>query len=84
MPFHQYKTHIANPIEEHLNECVHYATSNQVSNLHFTVSEIHQSLFENEVEVLKEKVEQDSGIKINISYSYQNKSTDSISVDAKK
>jgi len=83
LPFHQYKTHIANPIEEHLNECVHYATSNQVSNLHFTVSEIHQTLFENEVEVLKEKVEQDSKVKIDISYSYQNKSTDSICVDAK-
>ena len=83
LPFHQYKTHIANPIEEHLNECVHYATSNQVSNLHFTVSEIHQTLFENEVEVLKEKVEEDSKVKIDISYSYQNKSTDSICVDAK-
>ncbi|MFQ6600913.1 DUF4301 family protein [Flavobacterium sp. C3NV] len=83
LPFHQYKAHIANPIEEHLNECVHYATSNQVSNLHFTVSEIHQTLFENEVEVLKEKVEQDSKVKIDIGYSYQNKSTDSICVDAK-
>jgi nicotinamide riboside kinase len=83
LPFHQYKTHIANPIEEHLNECVHYATSNQVSNLHFTVSEIHQALFENEVEVVKEKVEQDSKVKIDIGYSYQNKSTDSICVDAK-
>jgi len=83
LPFHQYKTHIANPIEEHLNECVHYATSNQVSNLHFTVSEIHQTLFENEVEVLKEKVEENSGVKIEIGYSYQNKSTDSICVDAK-
>ncbi|MDA6071205.1 DUF4301 family protein [Flavobacterium sp. AC] len=83
LPFHKYKTHIANPIEEHLNECVHYATSNQVSNLHFTVSEAHQSLFENEVEVLKKKVEKASGSQINISYSYQNKSTDSISVDEK-
>ncbi len=81
LPFHQYKTHIANPIEEHLNECVHYASSNEVSNLHFTVSEAHQNLFENEVKVLKEKVEKDSGIEINISYSYQNKSTDSITVN---
>ncbi|MEP6803324.1 MAG: DUF4301 family protein, partial [Flavobacterium sp.] len=83
LPFHHYKTHIANPIEEHLNECVHYATTNQVSNLHFTVSENHQNLFENEVEVLKEKVEKSSGAQINISYSYQNKSTDSICVDVK-
>ncbi|KIO53650.1 DUF4301 family protein [Flavobacterium hibernum] len=83
LPFHQYQEHIANPIEEHLNECVHYASSNQISNLHFTVSETHQSLFEKEVEVLKEKVEKDSGIKIEVAYSYQNKSTDSISVDSK-
>ncbi|URC14281.1 DUF4301 family protein [Flavobacterium sp. B183] len=83
LPFHQYKRHIANPIEEHLNECVHYASSNQISNLHFTVSEAHQSLFENQIKVLKEKIEKDSGVKIDISYSYQNKSTDSICVDAK-
>lgn len=81
LPFHQYKTHIANPIEEHLNECVCYATSSQVSNLHFTVSEIHQELFEKAIDLVKVKVEKDSGTKINIAYSYQNKSTDSITVD---
>ena len=81
LPFHKYKTHIANPIEEHLNECVHYATANQVSNLHFTVSEIHQTLFENCVDLVKDKIENESGTKINIGYSYQNKSTDSITVD---
>ncbi len=81
LPFHQYKTHIANPIEEHLQECAHYASSNSVSNLHFTVSEIHQSQFEECVDAVKEKLEEESGTKINISYSYQNKSTDSITVD---
>lgn len=83
LPFHLYKTHIANPIEEHLNECVHYATSKNVSNLHFTVSEIHQDLFEKAVDEVREKVEKPSGTKINIGYSYQSKSTDSINVDAK-
>lgn len=83
LPFHLYKTHIANPIEEHLNECVHYATSKSVSNLHFTVSEIHQDLFEKAVDEVREKIEKPSGTKINIGYSYQNKSTDSINVDAK-
>lgn len=83
LPFHLYKTHIANPIEEHLNECVHYATSENVSNLHFTVSEIHQELFEKAVDEVKEKIEKPSGTKINIGYSYQNKSTDSINADLK-
>ncbi|KFF06895.1 DUF4301 family protein [Flavobacterium reichenbachii] len=83
LPFHQYKTHIANPIEEHLNECVHYATAEGSSNLHFTVSEIHQDLFEKAVDEVKEKIEKPSGTKINIKYSYQSKSTDSINVDLK-
>ncbi|WP_281235396.1 DUF4301 family protein [Flavobacterium gelatinilyticum] len=83
LPFHQYKDHIANPIEEHLNECVHYATSKNVSNLHFTVSEIHQDLFENAVNEIRGKIEKPSGVAIDITYSYQNKSTDSINVDAK-
>ncbi|MEO7977402.1 DUF4301 family protein [Flavobacterium sp.] len=83
LPFHHYKKHIANPIEEHLHECVHYATSNSVSNLHFTVSEIHQNQFEKCVLDVKRKIESESGIKIEINYSYQNKSTDSITVDLK-
>lgn len=83
LPFHEYKTHIANPIEEHLNECVHYATANQVSNLHFTVSEAHQVLFEESVIELKEKIEKASKTQINTTYSYQSKKTDSITVDAK-
>lgn len=81
LPFHQYQDHIANPIEEHLNECVHYATANQISNLHFTVSEIHQTQFEKAIELVQHKIEKKSGTKINIGYSYQNKSTDSITVD---
>lgn len=82
LPFHLYKTHIANPIEEHLNECVHYASSKNVSHLHFTVSEIHQHLFEKAVLEVKDKIEKPAGIDISIGYSYQNKCTDSITVDA--
>lgn len=83
LPFHEYKTHIANPIEEHLNECVHYATANQISNLHFTVSEAHQVLFEESIEELKWKIENASKTQINTTYSYQSKKTDSITVDVK-
>ncbi|WP_125722225.1 DUF4301 family protein [Flavobacterium ustbae] len=83
LPFHEYKTHIAIPIEEHLNECVHYATSGEISNLHFTVSEAHQNLFEESISLLKQKIENESDIQINVSYSYQNKTTDSVTVDLK-
>ncbi len=83
LPFHLYETHIANPIEEHLNECVNYASSKNVSNLHFTVSENHQNLFYEGVGEVLEKIEKLSGVKINIGYSYQNKNTDSITIDEK-
>jgi nicotinamide riboside kinase len=82
LPFHQYKTHIATAIEEHLQECAHYASSNNTSHLHFTVSEAHQNQFESVVNAVKSKVETQSGTSIEINYSYQNKSTDTLAVDA--
>jgi len=81
LPFHKYKTHIATAIEEHLYECAYYASSNGSSHLHFTVSEAHQNQFEGIVNTVKSKVEKESGTKINCSYSYQNKRTDTIAVD---
>jgi nicotinamide riboside kinase len=81
LPFHKYKNHIATAIEEHLYECAYYSSSNNSSHLQFTVSEIHQSQFESVVNSVKEKVEKESGITITTSYSYQNKATDTISVN---
>lgn len=81
LPFHKYKTHITTAIEEHLYECAYYSSSNKSSHLQFTVSETHQSQFENVVNSVKSKVEKESGTTIITSYSYQNKSTDTISVD---
>ena len=81
LPFHKYKTHIATAIEEHLHECAYYSSSNGVSHLHFTVSESHQSQFEQIINVVKSKVEKESGTIINTNYSYQNKATDTIAVD---
>ena len=53
LPFHLYETHIATPIEEHLNECAFYAASNSVSHLHFTVSENHEELFQKNISEVK-------------------------------
>ncbi|MEN9337083.1 MAG: hypothetical protein RLZZ500_2070 [Bacteroidota bacterium] len=81
LPFHQYPTHIATAIEEHLNECVQYAHSRGVSNLHFTVSEEHQAGFEAIIEQVKPTIEAEKNIAIQVKYSYQDKSTDVIAVD---
>jgi nicotinamide riboside kinase len=81
IPFHKYPANIVTPIEEHLHECAFYAASNNKSNLHFTVTENHQTQFENIVLTEKSKIEEKSNSIIAISYSYQNKQTDTIAVD---
>jgi nicotinamide riboside kinase len=81
LPFHKYTTHIATPIEEHLNESAFYSSSNEHSNLHFTISETHQMHFERIIANVKDKVEKQSDTQININYTYQKKSTDTIAVD---
>jgi len=81
LPFHKYATTIATPIEKHLYECGSYSCSNGYSHLHFTVSEGHQSQFEEIVNSIKTKVEEESKTKITVSYSYQSKSSDTLAVD---
>ena len=49
--------------------------------MHFTISEEHQSQFEEIVGLVKNDVQEKFNTNINVSYSYQNKSTDSIAVD---
>lgn len=81
LPFHKYSSHIATPIEEHLNEGVNYASSNGISNIHFTISEIHREHFEKIIDGVKDKIEKQSGVQINIKFSVQNVATDTIAVD---
>ncbi|MDI5893788.1 DUF4301 family protein [Flavobacterium algoritolerans] len=83
LPFHRYKTHIVTPVEQHLNECVHYANSNLKSNLHFTVTESHLAQFKKTISAIKGKLEKKSGIAIHVSYSCQNENTDTLAVDFK-
>jgi hypothetical protein len=81
LPFHVYLNNIATPIEEHLYECGYYSNVNGVSNLHFTVSEAHQPQFEGIINKVKHSVEKETQTAVAVSYSYQNKSTDSIALD---
>lgn len=81
LPFHKYENHIATAIEEHLNECIWYATSNEISDLHFTVSEEHQADFEAIVNEIKGKFESQNNTSISVKYSYQDKATDVVAVN---
>ena len=81
LPFHKYEDHIATALEEHLFESAYYASSNKHSHLHFTISETHQSQFENILDTIKSPIEKQSGTTIDVSYSFQSKKTDSIAVN---
>jgi len=81
LPFHKYATKIATPIEEHLYECGYYSSTNNKSFLHFTVSESHQKQFEQIIDTVKDKVEKETQTSIEVTYSYQDKSTDTIAVN---
>lgn len=81
LPFHEYPSHTATPVEEHLNEVAMYANSNGVSNLHFTISEIHRLQFNSIIDSVKSKIEKQFNTKININLSTQKTATDTIAVD---
>jgi len=81
VPFHKYELNTVTPAEEHLQECVSYSSGNGKSQLHFTVSEVHQKQFEEIIDSVKSKIEAKSNISISVSYSYQNERTDTLAVD---
>ncbi|MDO8317015.1 MAG: DUF4301 family protein [Flavobacterium sp.] len=81
LPFHKYQKRIVTPVEEHLHECIYYASSDNASNMHFTVSESHLGQFETIIDAIKIEAERKSETVINVNYSYQNKNTDTIAVD---
>lgn len=81
LPFHNYSdVDISTAFEEHLYETALYSGKDQQANLHFTISEKHEEKFKQEFKRIKNKVEKNTGIKFNISFSYQHQSTDTIAV----
>ena len=83
LPFHQYQDHTATAFEEHLYEAAIYASSNNKAKIHFTISDQHQSLFEEEFKKIKDKVQAQTNTTFDISFSFQKQSTDTIAVTLK-
>lgn len=78
VPFHKYGENYITAFGEQLYEAAFYSTSNGIANLHFTVSEEHEEKFKKRYEEIQEAVENKTGVKFNISYSFQKKETDTI------
>ncbi len=81
LPFHKYKNDkITTAFEEHLYEAALYATSNNRARLHFTISDIHESKFNEEFNRIKDRIEKEKDVRFEISFSYQQHATDTIAV----
>jgi len=80
LPFHKYKGHISTAFEEHLFEASLYASSKGEANLHFTISEKYNHIFDEEFKRIETIVEEKTDTAFNISFSYQKEVTDTIAV----
>lgn len=80
VPFHKYESHMATAFEEHLVEAADYAETNGTAKIHFTVSEQHRKKFEDEFRKIRGRVEEQTGVKFHVSYSYQDSKTDTVAV----
>jgi len=82
LKFHHYSDHDRTPTYEHFIEGVMYGlgTGNKVR-LHFTVSPEHEEKFKAEVAHIQPKLEKEFGVKFEVAYSQQKKSTDTIAVN---
>lgn len=80
LPFHKYGDFIATPVYEHLKESVAYASSQKQAYIHFTISEDHLDGFLDSINEVKAAIELESCTTINVSFSYQQKHTDTLAV----
>lgn len=78
LAFHRYENQIRTPIEEQLIEGWNHKLSDKL-NIHFTVSPNHEESFQILLDEIRGKL--DFGHSINVSFSFQETSTDTIAVD---
>jgi hypothetical protein len=82
LKFHQYAEESRTPVEEHFVEGAQYGIGKgNTVRLHFTVSPEHQKKFEEKVSEVQPRMEKKFGVKFEVSFSQQKKSTDTIAVD---
>ena len=82
LKFHRYANEVRTAMAEHLVEAADYMRgADGVCNLVFTISPEHKSLFEAALAQVKDVFEARYGVKYNITFTYQDKATDTIAVD---
>ncbi|MEZ4827936.1 MAG: DUF4301 family protein [Bacteroidia bacterium] len=82
LQFHTYKEGPRTPAQEHLVEAANYCTvRGGTAYLHMTVSPEHKEKFTAHIAAKKAAIEAAFGVKIEVSFSIQKPSTDTIAVD---
>lgn len=82
LKFHRYKHYSRTAFEEHLVEALNYTKNKEsVAKIHLTVSEEHETLFKRRYEKTKDAFEEKYEGTIDVNYSFQKPSTDTIAVD---
>lgn len=82
LKFHSYEQGSRTPVEEHFVEGAEYGIGrDNTVRLHFTVSPEHQEKFEQHVADIQPVFEDRFGVKFEVSFSQQKKSTDTIAVN---
>jgi len=81
LAFHRYPDEVRTAIAEHLVEAQEYMRNEDgTCNLTITISPEHQSLFEIAIGAIREAYEKKYGVKYNITFTFQDKATDTIAV----
>lgn len=82
--FHRYEDEVRTAFAEHLVEAQEYMrNSDGTANVIVTISPEHRPLFEAALEEVRSEYERKYGVKYNISFTYQDKATDTVAVDTK-
>lgn len=82
LKFHRYPKEVRTALAEHLVEGQEYMRNDDDSvNLVITISPEHKALFDVALAEIKEKYEARYGVRYNVTFTYQDKETDTVAVD---
>lgn len=83
IPFHKYPEEKLTAFEEHFYEALTYAVKDGKAQLHFTISSDHLKKFKQKLKDFQPKIEEETGVKFEVEFSFQHSTTDTVCLDSK-
>lgn len=81
VPFHNYRGEIVTAFEEQIYESLPYLKSNQTAKLHFTIAQKNKDIIFKNMRQFVSKISKQFDTAIEIEYSFQQPTTDTLAVD---